>query len=97
MPIKKMNKSDLVNKISNKSDSFTEDDIEKSVNSILELISKSLSKKQRVEIRNFGTFSLRSREQRLSRNPKTGTSVLVEAKNHPYFRASKNLKQSLNK
>ncbi len=97
MPIKKMNKSDLVNKISNKSDSFTEDDIEKSVNSILELISKSLSKKQRVEIRNFGTFSIRSREERLSRNPKTGTSVLVEAKNHPYFRASKNLKQSLNK
>ena len=92
-----MNKSDLVNKISNKSDSFTEDDIEKSVNSILELISQSLSKKQRVEIRNFGTFSIRSREERLSRNPKTGTSVLVEAKNHPYFRASKNLKQSLNK
>ena len=97
MPIKKMNKSDLVNKISNKSDSFTEDDIEKSVNTILELISKSLSKKKRVEIRNFGTFSIRSREERLSRNPKTGTSVLVEAKNHPYFRASKNLKQSLNK
>tara|TARA_B100001559_G_scaffold174752_1_gene146297 strand:+ start:37 stop:315 length:279 start_codon:yes stop_codon:yes gene_type:complete len=92
-----MNKSDLVNSISNKSDSFTDDDIEKSVNSILELISKSLSKKQRVEIRNFGTFSVRSREERLSRNPKTGTSVLVEAKNHPYFRASKNLKQSLNK
>ena len=92
-----MNKSDLVNNISNKSDSFTEDDIEKSVNSILELISKSLSKKQRVEVRNFGTFSVRSREERLSRNPKTGTSVLVEAKNHPYFRASKNLKQSLNK
>ena len=90
-----MNKSDLVKNISNKSDSFTEDDIEKSVNSILELISKSLSKKQRVEIRNFGTFSIRSREERLSRNPKTGTSVLVEAKNHPYFRASKNLKQSL--
>tara|TARA_B100001113_G_C21077108_1_gene608164 strand:+ start:419 stop:697 length:279 start_codon:yes stop_codon:yes gene_type:complete len=92
-----MNKSDLVNNISNKSDSFTEDDIEKSVNSILELISKSLSQKQRVEIRNFGTFSIRSRERRLSRNPKTGSSVLVEAKSHPYFRASKNLKQSLNK
>ena len=92
-----MNKSDLVNNISNKSDSFSEDDIEKSVKSILELISKSLGQKQRVEIRNFGTFSIRPREERLSRNPKTGTSVLVEAKNHPYFRASKNLKQSLNK
>jgi integration host factor subunit beta len=96
MLIKKMNKSDLVNNISNNSDSFSEDDIEKSVKSILELISKSLSKNQRVEVRNFGTFSIRSRGERLSRNPKTGTSVLVESKNHPYFRASKNLKQSLN-
>ena len=67
------------------------------MNSILNLITQSLTNKDRVEVRNFGTFSIRSREERLSRNPKTGTSVLVEAKNHPYFRASKNLKQSLNK
>ena len=92
-----MNKSDLIKKISNRQESFTENDIEKSVNCILDLISKSLSIKKRVEVRNFGTFSTRLREQRLSRNPKTGTSVLAEAKSHPYFRASKNLKESLNK
>ena len=97
MPIQKMNKSDLVNNISTKLDIFSEDDIENSVNLIIDLISESLRKNQRVEVRNFGTFSVRSREKRLSRNPKTGTSVLVEAKYHPYFRASKNLKQSLNK
>ena len=90
-----MNKSQLISNISHKSDSFSEDDIEKSVNSILNLITQS--NKDRVEVRNFGTFSIRSREERLSRNPKTGTSVLVEAKSHPYFRASKDLKQSLNK
>lgn len=92
-----MNKSDLIDNISNKSDSFSEDDIEKSVNSILNLITQTLANKDRVEVRNFGTFSIRSREERLSRNPKTGTSVLVEAKSHPYFRASKYLKQFLNK
>ena len=97
MLIKKMNKSDLIDNLSNKSDSNSQDDIEKSINSILNLITHSLKNKHRVEVRNFGTFSIRSREERLSRNPKTGTSVLVEAKNHPYFRASKNLKQSLNK
>ena len=97
MPIKKMNKSDLISNISIKSDSFSEDDIEKSVNSILNLITQSLAKNERVEVRNFGTFSIRHREERLSRNPRTGTSVVVEAKSHPYFRASKNLKQSLNK
>ena len=92
-----MNKSDLISNLSRQSDSFMEDDIEKSVNTILNLISDSLSHNKRVEVRNFGTFSIRSREERLSRNPKTGTSVLVEAKSHPYFRASKDLKQSLNK
>ena len=80
MPIKKMNKSDLISNISIKSDLFSEEDIEKSVNSILNLITQSLTNKNRVEVRNFGTFSIRSREARLSRNPKTGTSVLVEAK-----------------
>lgn len=92
-----MNKSDLVKKISSNLNSYSEDDIEQSVNLILNLISESLQKRERVEVRNFGTFSIRSREERLSRNPKTGTSVLVEAKNHPYFRASKNLKQSVSK
>ena len=92
-----MIKSDLVNSLLSKSDSFSYEDIEKSVKSILDLITQSLANNQRVEVRNFGTFSTRSREQRLSRNPKTGTSVLVEQKKHPYFRASKNLKQSLNK
>tara|TARA_B100001057_G_C22710645_1_gene895627 strand:+ start:562 stop:846 length:285 start_codon:yes stop_codon:yes gene_type:complete len=92
-----MNKSDLIKKISNQQESFTENDIENSVNLILDFISKSLSSKNRVEIRNFGTFSTRQREKRITRNPKTGTSILAEAKSHPYFRSSKNLKESLNK
>ena len=92
-----MNKSDLIKKISENSDSLNEDDLEQTVNTILNLISSSLSKGDRVEIRNFGTFSVRSRDQRISRNPKTGTSVLIEPKNHPYFRASKFLRESLNK
>ena len=92
-----MNKSDLIKKISDNTDSLNEEDLEQTVNIILKLISNSLNNGDRVEIRNFGTFSVRSRDQRISRNPKTGTSVLVEPKNHPYFRASKHLKESLNK
>ena len=60
-------------------------------------IHRKNDKGDRIEIRNFGTFSTRKREKRISRNPKTVTSVLVEEKSHPYFRASKNLKNSLNK
>ena len=92
-----MNKSDLIKQISENTDSLNEDDLEQTVNIILQLISDSLNNGDRVESRNFGTFSVRSRDQRISRNPKTGTSVLVEPKNHPYFRASKYLKESLNK
>ena len=91
-----MNKSDLLENLKSKNDSFSEEDVESSINLILQFISSTLVKANRVEIRNFGTFSARKREKRLSRNPKTGTSVLVESKNHPYFRASKNLKESLN-
>tara|TARA_B100001093_G_C26619796_1_gene924060 strand:- start:22 stop:300 length:279 start_codon:yes stop_codon:yes gene_type:complete len=92
-----MNKSDLIKKISEGADPLNEKDSEQTVNTILNLISTSLNNGDRVEIRKFGTFSVRSRGQRISRNPKTGTSVLVEQKNHPYFRASKYLRESLNK
>tara|TARA_B110000003_G_scaffold271883_1_gene306784 strand:+ start:801 stop:1079 length:279 start_codon:yes stop_codon:yes gene_type:complete len=91
-----MNKSDLLRKLKVKRNAFLEEDLEDSINSILNFISSTLEESNRVEIRNFGTFSARKREKRLSRNPKTGTTVLVEPKYHPYFRASKNLKESLN-
>ena len=92
-----MNRSDLIKKMSENADSLNVEDLEQTVKTILNLISNYLDKGDRVEIRNFGTFSVRSRDQRISRNPKTGTSVLVEPKNHPYFRASKYLRESLNK
>ena len=92
-----MNRSQLVKRLSNKTSSLYEGDIKVSVDQIIDLITETLKNGNRVEIRNFGTFSVRKREQRISRNPKTGTSILVRSKNHPYFRASKFLKESLNK
>ena len=53
-----MNKSDLVKKLFKKKDSFTEDDLEKSTNTILNFLSDTLFKGDRIEIRNFGTFQL---------------------------------------
>ena len=91
-----MTKSDLIKKLSDRNDFLNEEDLKQTVNAIISLISNSLTNGDRVEVRKFGTFSIRSRKQRLSRNPKTGTSVLVAARHHPYFRASKYLKESLN-
>ena len=90
-----MNKSDLVNSLSINNIYLSKKDIEESINEILKFFTKELSKSNRIEIRGFGTFSTRKRTIRIARNPKTGTSVKVNSKSHPYFRASKYLRNNL--
>ena len=90
-----MNKSDLIKGISLKIDRLKKNDIEESVNQLINVISISLVDKNRVEIRGFGTFSSRHRPVRLARNPKTGTSITVASKFYTYFRPSKLLKQQV--
>ena len=92
-----MNRSDLVDKISKNIVNVKKNDIEESVNHLISIISNTLSEKNRVEIRGFGTFSSRFRSSRLARNPKTGTSITVDSKFHTYFRPSKLLKQEVKK
>ena len=92
----KMNKSDLVIKISRKHARFKRVDIEEATNQLTGFISNALSRNNRIEIRGFGTFSTRKRGARLARNPKTGSSIAVNSKFHPYFRASKLLRQLVN-
>ena len=81
-----MNKSDIIKTISLQIDSVKKNDIEESVNQLINFISTSLLEKKRVEIRGFGTFSSRYRPVRLARNPKTGTSITVRSKFYTYFR-----------
>ena len=91
-----MNKSDLVIKISRKQAHLKRVDVEEATDQLTGLISNALSRNERVEIRGFGTFSARKRDARLARNPKTGSSIAVNSKFHPYFRASKLLRQLVN-
>ena len=92
----KMNKSNLVIKISRKLAHFKRADVEEATDQLTTLIFNALSRNDRVEIRGFGTFSTRKRGARLARNPKTGSSIAVNSKFHPYFRASKLLRQLVN-
>ena len=92
----KMNKSDLIIKICRKQAHFKRVDIEEATDQLTTLIFNALSKNDRVEIRGFGTVSTRKRGARLARNPKTGNSIAVNSKFHPYFRASKLLRQLVN-
>ena len=90
-----MNKSNLVELITNKNTYLTKKDIDECLSEVLNFASDSLEKGKRIEIRGFGTFSTRKRETRIARNPKNGTAIKVNSKYHPYFRAAKSLKTSL--
>ena len=90
-----MNKSYLVQRLNDRNSLLSPGDIELTINNIINLISESLSQGERIEIRGFGSFSVRKRDKRIGRNPKTGKHISVEKKYHPYFRASKDVKETL--
>ena len=91
-----MNRSDLIHKVSKKVSHLKNSDVVEATLLLTDLISNTLYRKDRVEIRDFGTFSVREREARLARNPKTGRAIAVNSKFHSYFRPSKLLKQVVN-
>ena len=91
-----MNRSDLILKVSKKVSHLKNSDVLEATLLLTDLISNTLYKKDRVEIRGFGTFSVRERSARLARNPKTASSISVSSKFHSYFRPSKLLKQLVN-
>ncbi len=92
----KMNKSHLISKINLKISDLNKEDVEEGVKEILKFISQELSKKNRIEIRGFGSFSTRKRSPRMSRNPKTGESIIIKSKYYSYFRPSRGLKPNSN-
>ena len=92
-----MNKSDIIIKITNLNQSIYQKDATKVVNVFFNTIAKALSRKERVELRGFGVFDVKKREARIARNPKNGDAVAVPAKNVPFFRMGKGMKDRLNK
>lgn len=66
------------------------------VNLILDNISGALQQGDKVELRGFGSFKVKTRRGRQARNPRTGDSVLVPAKRVPFFKTSNELKGRLN-
>ncbi len=91
-----MVKSELINRIVEKQPSLARRDVETSVNTILECLSNSLGRGDRIEIRGFGSFSLHYRPPRKAHNPKTGARVFTEAKYTPHFKPGKELRERVN-
>ncbi|GAB4536702.1 MAG: integration host factor subunit beta [Thermodesulfovibrionia bacterium] len=92
-----MTKSELIVKIAEESKTLTVKQTELIVETIFDSIKEALARGERVEIRGFGNFSLRSRRARKSKNPKTGEAVDVPPKKVPYFKAGKELRERLSK
>ena len=92
-----MTKSELIARIAAQNPSLYHRDIERLVNTIFDTITEALVVGDRVELRGFGAFSLREREGRIGRNPRTGEAVSVNAKRMPFFKMGKGMRERLNK
>lgn len=91
-----MTRSDLVQKLAEKNPHLMQKDVERIVNTIFDEITKALSRGDRVELRGFGAFSIKKRESRQGRNPRTGETVNVAEKIVPFFKTGKQLRDRLN-
>ena len=92
-----MIKSELVGRVAAANPHLYQRDVENVVNAILDAISEALSRGDRVELRGFGAFSVKSRPAREGRNPRTGERVSVAQKSVPFFKSGKEMRARLNK
>ncbi len=91
-----MIKSELVQKIAARNPHLYQRDVENIVNAILDTITDALSRGDRVELRGFGAFSVKKRDARTGRNPRTGETVSVSEKVIPVFKTGKEMRKRLN-
>ena len=91
-----MTKAELVDEVA-RVVQLTKKQAETIVNIVFDSIVESLRAGQKIELRGFGSFRLRSRKSRTGRNPKTGEKVEVPSKKIPYFKPGKELKELINK
>ena len=90
-----MLKGDIVDNISDKLEGFLKKDVSQAVDLILETMAECLADGNRVEIRGFGSFSLRQRKAKTTKNPKTGKIMNIPERNTLHFAMSKYLKDPL--
>ncbi len=91
-----MTKSELIARLAASHPHLMQKHIDQVVGTVLEEIAVALEAGNRVELRGFGAFSVKKREPRLGRNPRTGEAVDVETKFVPFFKPGKRLRERLN-
>ena len=91
-----MIRSELIQQIADENPHLFQRDVERIVNTIFDRITGAMAEGDRVELRGFGAFSVKKRDARTGRNPRTGEAVQVEEKHVPFFKTSKLLRDRLN-
>lgn len=91
-----MTRSQLIARLVERNPHLMTRDAERVVATVFDTISDALANGERVELRGFGAFSVKRRDARQGRNPRTGETVEVGVKNAPYFKTGKELRDRLN-
>ncbi len=92
-----MTKSELTADLAAANPHLTGRDVELIVATVFDEITAALSRGERVELRGFGAFTVKHRNARTGRNPRTGEAVPVDGKAVPFFKAGKDLRERVNK
>ena len=87
-----MNKSDLVEYLAKNSD-LTQKKSEKVINLVFNEMTKALKDNDKIEIRGFGSFTVKEYKSYTGRNPKTGETIEVKSKRLPFFKVGRELKK----
>lgn len=91
-----MIRSELILKIAEENPHLYQRDVERIVNTIFDEVTNAMAQGDRVELRGFGAFSVKKRDSRVGRNPRTGETVEVDEKHVPFFKTGKLLRDRLN-
>lgn len=91
-----MTKSELIARLAERNPHLYQRDVERIVTTIFDEIAAALAQGDRVELRGFGAFSVKKRDARQGRNPRTGEQVSVQGKAVPFFKTGKQLRELLN-
>jgi DNA-binding protein HU-beta len=89
-----MNKTELVNTVATQAE-LTQADAKKAVDALIETISNTLAKEEKIQLVGFGTFEVRDRAARTGRNPQTGEEIQIAASKVPAFKPGKELKEAV--
>jgi len=92
-----MTKSELIAELAGANPHLLARDVEVIVGTIFDEISMALARGERVELRGFGAFTVKRRDARTGRNPRTGEAVPVDEKVVPFFKAGKELRERVNR